>query len=105
MFSLPTLQVMKRGRGALSDEYDYARICRSNSAMLGRAIRLLTASAVGLYTILSLTIWYGIYCNEGGSRGNNISRNSVCNEGGEWGAQTKVVFAKNIVDSCTYASN
>ena len=37
-------------------------------------------------------------------RGNNILRNSERGEGGEWGAQTKVVFAKNIIDSCTYAS-
>jgi len=59
---------------------------------------------LGLYTILSLTILYGIYCNKEGSRGNIISRNGVCDEGGEWGAQTKVVFAKNIIDSCTCAS-
>jgi len=32
---------------------------------------------VGLYTILSLTIVCVIYCNKGGSRGNNIVRNSV----------------------------
>ena len=38
------------------------------------------------------------------SRGNNTLRNSVCDEGRKWGAQTKVVFAKNIIDSCTYAS-
>ena len=31
-------------------------------------------------------------------------RNCVCDEGGEWGTQTKRVFANNIIDSCTYAS-
>jgi len=30
-------------------------------------------------------------------------RNCVCDEGREWGAQTKVLFAKNFMDSCTYA--
>ena len=27
-------------------------------------------------------------------------RNSVCGEGGKWGARTKVVFAKTGIDSC-----
>jgi len=31
-------------------------------------------------------------------------RNSVGNEGGEWGAQTKGVFGNNSIDSCTKAS-
>jgi len=57
----------------------------------------------GLYTILSLTILYGIYCNTGGGEGGKYIAQS-CDEGGKWGAQTKLVFAKNITDSCTYAS-
>jgi len=62
------------------------------------------APELGLYTMFSLTILYGIYGNKEGSRGNNILRNRVCDERGKWGAQTQVVFAKNILDSCTYAS-
>ena len=37
-----------------------------------------------------------------GREGNNVFPNSVCNEGGEWGAQTKVLFAKSIIDLCAY---
>jgi len=59
---------------------------------------------LGLYTILSLTVLHGIHYNKEGSRGTHILRNSVCGEGGKWGAQAKVVFAENIIDSCTYAS-
>jgi len=59
---------------------------------------------VDLYTILPLTILYGIYCNKGWSRANTILRNSVCDAGGKRGAQTKVVFVKTIIDSCTQAS-
>jgi len=40
-----------------------------------------------------------------GRGGNTILRNSVGGEGGEWGAQTKGVFANNSIDSCTKASN
>jgi len=31
----------------------------------------------------------------------NIAQKCVCDEGGKWCAQTKVVFAKDIIDSCT----
>jgi len=50
-----------------------------------------------LYTILPWTILYGIYCNTRWSRGTNILRNSVCNETGKRGAQTKAVFVQRIV--------
>jgi len=46
----------------------------------------------------------GICCKKGGSRGNTTLRNRVCDEGGEWGAQTKGLFAKNCIGTCTYAS-
>jgi len=32
-------------------------------------------------------------------------RNSVSDEGAEWGAQTSGVFANNSIDYCTKASN
>ena len=48
---------------------------------------------LSIYTALSLTILDRLYCNTGGSRGNNMLRNSECDEEGKWGAQTKVVFA------------
>jgi len=61
-------------------------------------------SWLALYTMFPLPILCGIYCNDGVSGGNIVLRNSVCDEVGKWGAQTKVVFVKNIIDSCTYAS-
>ena len=39
-----------------------------------------------------------MYCDKGWSGGNTISRNSVGDEGGEWGAQPKGVFANNSID-------
>jgi len=77
---------------------------RSVSKTLARERKNQTQVRVGLYTILPLNILYGIYCNKGRSRGNNILRNSVCDEGGKRGAQTKLVVAKNIIDSCTQTS-
>ena len=61
-------------------------------------------SRLGIYTMLPFTILYGIYCNAWWSRGNHILRKRVCDEGGEWGAQTKAEFAKHSIDSCTQAS-
>jgi len=62
--------------------------------------RGLTVVHLGLsvYTILSLPILYVSYCNTGWSVGNTILRNSVGDEGGEWGAQTRV-FTNNSIDS------
>jgi len=37
---------------------------------------------IGLFTILPLPILYGVYCNKGGSGGNNLLRNSVGDEVG-----------------------
>ena len=59
----------------------------------------------GLYTILPLPILNGMYCNKGWSGGNTVLRNSVGDEGGWWGAQTKGVFANSSIDSCTKASS
>jgi len=63
------------------------------------------AGARGPYTILRLPILYGKYCNSGWSGGTTILRNSVGNEGMEWGAQTRGVLADKSIDSCTKASN
>jgi len=62
-------------------------------------------SALGLYRILPSPILHGMYCNKGWSGGNTASHNSVSDEGGEWGAQTKGVFGSNSIDSCAKASN
>ena len=40
----------------------------------------------GLYTILPLPILCGVYCNNGGSGEHIILRNSVSDDGVEWGA-------------------
>jgi len=40
----------------------------------------------GLYTILPLPILCGVYCNNGGSGGNNILCNSVSDDGEGLGA-------------------
>ena len=63
------------------------------------------APPLGLYTILPVPILYGTYCNTGWSGGSTVLRNSVGDEGGEWGAQPKGVFAGDSIDSCTKASN
>ena len=55
---------------------------------------------IGLNMISPLPILYGLYCNKEGSGGNNILRNRVGDKGGKWGAQSKGVFAQNIIDSC-----
>jgi len=60
---------------------------------------------LGLYTILLLTKFAGIYCNTGCSGGNTVLRNSVGDAGGRWGAQTRGVFANNSISSWTKASN
>jgi len=59
------------------------------------------ATHIGLYTMLALPILYGIYCNEGGSRGYNILRNSVGDEMAGWAAYTQGVWVMNSIDSCT----
>jgi len=67
---------------------------------------------LGIHTILPFTILYdGIYCYiaiyrvvDGKHIYCNILRNSVCDDGGTRGAQIKVEFAKNSIDSCTQAS-
>ena len=48
-------------------------------------------------------VWHA--CNRGWSGGNTALRNRVGDEGGEWGAQTKRVFVKNIIDPRAKASN
>jgi len=60
---------------------------------------------LGLYTILPLPILYGVYCNTRWSGGKTVLRNSVVDEGGGCGAQTKGVFANNSIDSCRKASS
>ena len=60
---------------------------------------------LGLYTILPLPILYGMCGNKGSSGGNTVLCDSVGDEGRKWGAQTKGVFAKNSIDSCTKASS
>jgi len=62
-------------------------------------------SGLGLYTILPLPILYGMYCNKGWLGENTVLRNRVGDEGGEWGAYTKGVFANNDLHSCTKASD
>jgi len=42
-----------------------------------------------------------MYYKKGWPGGNIVLRNSVGDEGEEWGAQTKGVFASNSIDSCT----
>ena len=84
--------------------YIYTRICIQIYIYRGLIHPSPLHSQVGLYTILPLTIVYGMYCNTGWSRGDIILRNNVCDEGGMWGAHTKVVFAKNNMDSFTYVS-
>ena len=63
------------------------------------------AQYIGLYTILSLPILYSKCCNKVWSGRNSILRNSVGDEGGKWGAQTRGVFASNSIDSWTKGSN
>ena len=78
-----------------------------HSSLTAARLRTSRRQRIGLYTILSSPILYGICCNKRGPRGNNILRNScatVCDEGGKWGAQTKVVLANNSTGSCTCAS-
>jgi len=58
---------------------------------------------VGLYTILPMPIVSGIYCNNGGSGGNILLRNSVGDDGVGWGAETAGGCAKNSIDSCRKA--
>ena len=43
-------------------------------------------SEFSLCTILPLPVLYGVYSNNGGSRGNIILRNSVGDDGAGWGA-------------------
>jgi len=42
--------------------------------------------AISLYKILQLPILCGVYCNNGGSGGNVIFRNSADGDGVGWGA-------------------
>jgi len=44
-----------------------------------------TTLALSLYTILQLPILRGIYCDNGGSGGNVILRNSASDDGVGWG--------------------
>jgi len=46
-----------------------------------------------------------MHCNKVWSGGNTVLHNSVGDEGGERGAQTKGVFANTSIDSCTKAYN
>ena len=41
----------------------------------------------GVYTILPMPILCGVYCNNGGSGGTIILRNSVSDDGLGWGAE------------------
>jgi len=58
-------------------------------------------SYFSLYKILQLPIVCGIYCNNGGSGGNVILRNSAGGDGVGWGTYTKGGCAKDSIDSCT----
>jgi len=61
-------------------------------------------SRFGLFTMLSLPIYYVLHCNKGWSGGNTTLRNRVGDGGGEWGAHTGAL-ANNTIDSSTKASN